>query len=307
MMMKRGRGSVDAGRRRLLGGIAAVAASGVLSTIESKAQQAVAIKPKRLLAIGDVQTGYQHDSVSHALATIEHLGRSTGTFTTTIRTDSQLITKSKVWGTGKYAAPPAGTNGTNAKNLDYYDAVFFFGVGEGSLSAEQKADLLAFVHDDGKGFIGAHTAIDAFYSWPEYGEMVGGYFDNHPWGVTDGTVIVEEPGFSGFGKLGPSFAIRDEFYATTPEPYSRSKVDVLASLDVSKMDLTVKGMHRVDHDFPVAWAKTYGKGNVFWSTFGHTDEAWDDPRVQGIYMGAIRWALGLETYLPKPHGMRVKS
>jgi hypothetical protein len=248
------------------------------------------VKPKRLLAIGDSQTGYQHQSISHALATIERIGRTTGTYVTTIRTDSQLITK-------------ASGKATNAKSLDDFDALFFFGAGNGTLSAQQKADLLSFVHDDGKGFIGAHSAIDAFHNWPEYGEMAGGYFDNHPWGVTTATVNVEEPGFPGWGSLAPSFSATDEFYATTAVPYSRSKLDVIASLDVSKMDLTVKGMKRPDHDFPVAWAKTYGKGNVFWSTFGHTDEAWDDPRVQGIYLGAIRWALGLETYVPRPHGM----
>lgn len=289
-----------------MGGVAAAGIAGWLPVAGDDAagqvagQEAAARPRKRLLAIGDVQTGYQHDSVSHALATIERLGRASGEFATTIRTDSQMITKSKVWGTGRYAAPPEGSRGTNAKNLDTFDAVFFFGVGEGSLSAGQKRDLLAFVHDDGKGFVGAHTAIDAFYGWPEYGEMVGGYFENHPWGVADGTVIVEEPGFPGWGSLGTEFKVREEFYMTQAEPYSRSKVDVIARLDAAKMDLSVKGL-RADRDFPVAWAKKYGKGNVFWSTFGHPEEAWDDARVQGVYMGAIRWALGLEAYEVKPH------
>jgi uncharacterized protein len=286
----------------MLGGVAAGVAGWLPGVGLEAAGQAAAGAKKRLLAIGDVETGYQHDSVSHALATIERLGRASGEFATTIRTDSQLITKSKVWGTGKYAAPPEGSRGTNAKNLDTFDAVFFFGVGEGSLSAEQKRDLLAFVHDDGKGFVGAHTAIDAFYSWPEYGEMVGGYFDNHPWGVAAGTVIVEEPGFPGWSGLGSTFAIKEEFYMAQAEPYSRSKVDVIARLDAAKMDLSVKGL-RADRDFPVAWAKKYGKGKVFWSTFGHPEEAWDDVRVQGVYMGAIRWALGLETYEVKPHAV----
>jgi type 1 glutamine amidotransferase len=73
---------------------------------------------------------------------------------------------------------------------------------------------------------------------------------------------------------------------------------------VSKLDLTLKGL-RADLDFPVAWAKTYGKGNVYWNTLGHPDEAWDDPRVQRMYLGAIRWALGLETYSPQPHAIPV--
>jgi type 1 glutamine amidotransferase len=132
--------------------------------------------------------------------------------------------------------------------------------------------------------------------------MVGGYFDNHPWGVAQGTVLVEEPAFPGWSELGSSFPIRDEFYMTTAEPYSRSKVDVIARLDAPKMDLKKPGL-RKDLDFPVAWAKKYGKGNVFWSTFGHADETWDDARVQGIYLGALRWALGLENYVVKPHAI----
>ena len=51
-------------------------------------------------------------------------------------------------------------------------------------------------------------------------------------------------------------------------------------------------VHRQDRDFAVAWAKMYGKGRVFYSTFGHTDESWDDPRVQTMYLEAIKWAIG---------------
>ena len=51
-------------------------------------------KRRKVLAIGDVHRQvYQHDAVSHALATIEHLGRHSGLFDTYIRTDIQRITK----------------------------------------------------------------------------------------------------------------------------------------------------------------------------------------------------------------------
>ncbi len=256
---------------------------------------------KRLLAIGDVHTGYQHDSVSHALATIERLGRESGQFVTTIRTDTQLVTKRKVYGLGKYAAPPAGTRASNARNLDDFDAIFFYGLGEGELSADQKVDLLRFVHDDGKGFVGAHSAIDAFYNWPEYGEMMGAYFDNHPWGVMDAPVVVEEPAFAGMSEFPREFTVRDEIYVVTARPYSRAGVDVLARLDASKLDLQVKDLHRTDRDFPVAWVKKYGRGNVFYSSLGHPDAAWDDHRIQHMYLEAIQWSMGLMHYTPRPH------
>jgi type 1 glutamine amidotransferase len=43
----------------------------------------------------------------------------------------------------------------------------------------------------------------------------------------------------------------------------------------------------------VAWAKSYGKGRVFYSTLGHLPESWDNPVVQRMYFEAIRWALRL--------------
>jgi type 1 glutamine amidotransferase len=262
---------------------------------------------KKVLAIGDVHTAYQHDPVSHALATIERLGRQSGEFVTYIRTDTQLLTKSEVYGTGRYAAPPAGTRRTNAKNLNYFDAIFFFGLGEEELSAQQKADLLSFVHDDGKGFVGAHSAIAAFYNWPQYGEMLGTYFDNHPWGVMDAPIIVEQPEFPAMRHLSSEFTLRDEIYVPTSVPYSRANVDVLARLDASKVNLKVADLHRTDGDFPVAWVKNYGRGRIFYSTLGHLDTSWDDPRVQQMYLEAIRWSLGITSYQPHPHPLPAKG
>ena len=237
--------------------------------------------PKRVLAIGDVRTGYQHDSVSHALATIERLGRESGAFVTYIRTDSQLLTKQPISvGTRK---------NVNARNLEYFDAIFYYGTGEGDLTSQQKADLMSFIKVDGKGFVGAHTGDDAYFTWPEFGEMIGGYFDNHPWGVFDAPVIVEDPNFPAMKGFPGAFTIHDEIYQH--KNFSRDRVHVLARLDASKLDFSKPEIHRTDKDFPVAWAKMYGKGRVFYSSFGHTAEAWDDPRVQKMYLEAIKWAL----------------
>ncbi len=41
--------------------------------------------------------------------------------------------------------------------------------------------MMSFIKDDGKGFVGVHAALDTNYNWPEYGEMIGGWFDQHPW------------------------------------------------------------------------------------------------------------------------------
>src|SRR3954471_23990862 len=74
---------------------------------------------KRVLAWGDTLAGYQHDAISHALSTMERLGRASGAFELYIRTDSQWITKQPV-------ALPA----RNAHNLNDFDAIFYFGTGE---------------------------------------------------------------------------------------------------------------------------------------------------------------------------------
>jgi type 1 glutamine amidotransferase len=37
----------------------------------------------------------------------------------------------------------------------------------------------------------------------------------------------------------------------------------------------------------------YGKGRVYYSTLGHVEQNWDDPRMQKMYVEAIKWAMGL--------------
>jgi type 1 glutamine amidotransferase len=84
-------------------------------------------------------------------------------------------------------------------------------------------------------------------------------------------------------------------------PYSRANVDVLARLDESKLDLTNPNVKRTDRDFPIAWLKTYGKGRVFSSTLGHPDAAWDDTRVQTLYLEGIKWVLRMTDGEVRPH------
>jgi len=231
---------------------------------------------KHLLVIGE-EKGYRHEAVSHAMATIERLGRETGLWDTHIRTDTEALTKKKL----EY----------NAKNLNDFDAVLFFTGGDLEMDAQQKADLLSFVHDDGKGFIGVHSAAITFTTWPEYGEMIGGYYDEHPWGTFNAPIIVEDPSFPGMEEWPQSFVLRDEIYQM--RNYSRDKVRVLMRLDSSKLDLDNKRVHRKDNDFAVTWAKMYGKGRVYYSTLGHVEENWDNPMMQKMFTEAIRWAMGM--------------
>ncbi len=252
---------------------------------------------KQVLAWADIRNGVQHDSVTRALVTIERLGRESGLYDTYIRTDSQLITKQPVMMAGS-------DRPITNKNLTYFDAIFFVGLREIDLTAQQKADLMSFIKEDGKGFVAAHTATTAFFSWPEFGEMLGGRFDEHPWGVLDAPVIVEDPQFPAMRHFPPVAVIHDEHYQI--KEFSRDTIRVLARLDASKLDLKASQVHRTDGDFPVAWAKMYGRGRVFYSALGHAPESWDDPLINRMYFEAIKWALGLvpgdATPRPKPAG-----
>ncbi len=232
---------------------------------------------KRLLVIGQ-EKGFRHDAISHAMATIERLGRETGAWDTYIRTDTEPLTKKKL----EY----------NAKNLNDFDAVLFYTGGTLEMDDQQKSDFLSFIHDDGKGFIGVHSASITFTKWPEFGEMLGGYFDEHPWGTFDAPVIVEDPVFPGMKQWGASFTLKDEIYQI--KQFSRENTRVLMRLDATKLDLANPKVHRQDRDFAVTWAKMYGKGRVFYSTLGHVDTNWDKPEMQQMFVHAIKWAMRLE-------------
>ncbi len=92
---------------------------------------------KHLLFVADTQTGYQHDSISHAMTTVEQSDRQSKTCSTMIKTDSQLITNTPIKGHGRYAAG----NNSNARIVPFYDAIFMLPSGYGNLSDDQKADL----------------------------------------------------------------------------------------------------------------------------------------------------------------------
>src|ERR1044072_9113766 len=110
---------------------------------------------KAVLAWADTRNGIaQHESVSHALAVIERLGYESGSYDTFIRTDSNIIAKQPAMTTGQPAS--------GGPSLSNVDAIFFLGHREVELTAQQKADLVSFVKDEGKGVVAADTAGNAF-------------------------------------------------------------------------------------------------------------------------------------------------
>jgi type 1 glutamine amidotransferase len=240
---------------------------------------------KHVLVIGETK-GWEHDSVTDAMVAVYEMGKESGLWDTTIRTDTELLTKKDL--------------GRNAKNLNYFDVLVFASTtGELDMDASQKQDMMSFIKDDGKGFVGIHAALDTNYTWPEYGEMIGGYFDQHPWMTFNAPIINEDPSFPAVRHFPHEFVKYDEIYQ--PKDWSRDKVNVLLSLDPAKLDYNNPKVHRADHDFAVAWTKMYGKGRVFYSTLGHTEESWQDPDIRKMYFEAIKWALGMTEGSTAPH------
>lgn len=230
------------------------------------AQRSAPAPRPRLLYLTQA-AGFQHAVLPLSEKVVRELGETSGAFAVTVARDSSVLT---------------------AENLKQYDAVFFFTTGELPLSADQKAALLDFVRS-GKGFIGVHSAADTLYSWPEYGEMLGGSFDGHPW-RQEVVVRVEDRTHPATRHLPESFRITDEIYQF--KNWSRDKVHVLLSLDVSSVDLTRPGVKRTDKDFALAWCRRYGRGRVLYTAFGDDPAVWQDERFHKLLLGGIRWALG---------------
>lgn len=200
--------------------------------------------------------GFRHDSISTARDVMTGLG-SVGGFTVAATEDLSTI---------------------GAAALASYDVVFFaLTSGELAVSADQKAALTDFVARGG-GFMGVHSATDTFHSWPEYGQLIGAYFKEHPW-TTTASVVVEDQAHPTTAGLGKSFSIHEEFYTFRENP--RPNVTVLLRLDAPSVNAT--------GDYPLAWADTYGAGRVYYNALGHFSETWHDPRFQQQMTAAVRW------------------
>ena len=223
--------------------------------------------PKRVLYI-TYTAGYRHGSIpASQQAMLDIAARSNGSLEVVPSEDLSLL---------------------SADNLKSFDAIFFFTSGELPISDQQKSDLLDFVRG-GKGFGGAHSATDTFYTWPEYGDLIGAYFDGHPW-VQQVSIDVEDPDHAAMRGLAPSFSILDEIYQF--RTFSRDRVRVLMTLDTGTVDLNAPGVNRTDGDFALAWCRNYGAGRVFYTALGHFDEVWLDPRFEAMLSNALLWMTG---------------
>jgi type 1 glutamine amidotransferase len=224
----------------------------------------------RRLLVFTLCKGFVHDSIPFVTKALEALGEKTGAWETVVSDDPDML---------------------RPDSLKGFDAVCMNNT-TGTLFDDEglKESLLSYVRGGG-GLVGIHAATDCFYDWPEYGELIGGYFWGHPWSEEVG-VKVDEPDHplaSMFAKEG--FRIGDEIYQFR-EPYSREKLRVLLSLDTGRTDMGKEGINRTDGDFAVSWVHEYGKGRVFYCSLGHWQPVTWNPMVLRHYLAGVQYAMG---------------
>ncbi len=176
--------------------------------------------------------------------------------------------------------------------------------GQPAITAAGKQALLDAVAG-GKGFIGLHSGSDTFHTgeqgggnnpiraqrFTNYGDkaddyikMLGGEFIRHnAQQVAKARVI--DPAFPGCAAIGDRLEVMEEWYS----------LKEFATNDHVLLLLDTAGMEGPDYQrpsYPLAWARAYGKGRVWFNAMGHREDIWDNPKFQALLLGGIEWAGG---------------
>ena len=227
--------------------------------------RAQAERPRERILYFTYSAGYRHDVIPLSKAILTQLGSNSGVFEVIATEDTAEL---------------------STENLERYAAVMFYTTGELPMSDAQKTALLNFVRS-GRGFLGVHSATDTFYAWPDYLDLVGGYFNGHPWHQAV-TIEVVDPGDPLVAFLGNSFHLEDEIYQISDFDYRGSRV--LLRLDPRSVELNKAGVRQRFYGWPLAWTRSYGDGRVFYTALGHEASVWQDARYQRILTNAILWS-----------------
>jgi len=252
------------GRRSILG--RATRAALIASAVGVLPPSAPSLASERfsVLVVG-ATAGYRHDSIPAAIETIRLLGEESGAYGVTVLPEvADLVALS-------------------ADLLAQHSVVVFASTsGELPLDETQKTALLSFIAAGG-GFVGVHSATDTFYTWPEYGELTGAYFQEHPW-TQEVRVTVEDATHPATQMLPSALTLTDEIYVFRSDVRARPNTQVLLSLDASSVSAV--------GDFPLAWCSPYGAGRVLYNALGHFNAVWQDPLFRAHLLAAIRWTAG---------------
>ncbi len=248
------------------------------------AAPAPALQPRRLLVF-TLARGFVHSAIPIGAEAVRIMGEKTGAYETVISDDIGMFEPAKL----KEFSAVCFMNNSGELFLPPDLAELDEPARKAALArdAALKASLMDFVLRGG-GLAGVHAATDCFYEWPEFGELLGGYFNGHPWNERVG-VKIDDPGSPicrAFG--GKGFEIEDEIYQFR-EPYSRDRVRVLLSMDRS---ITPEKGDRTDEDYALAWIRRHEAGRIFYSAFGHRHEIFFDPAQLEFLLAGLQYVLG---------------
>ncbi|HUT14166.1 MAG TPA: ThuA domain-containing protein [Thermoguttaceae bacterium] len=260
-------------------------------------QAAVAAKePRKVLIFNTPDHLYAKDPhkgycIPYGSYALQALGEKTGAFRPVVSADLAMILPENIAGFDAIVLNNTSGPWIVPTQTDVQREAFRkHGADPAAVEQVLRKSLLDYVGGGG-GIVAIHFAIGANRQWPEFHEMLGATFTGHPWNEEVG-VVVEEPDHPLLAAFaGKDFRLADEIYQFG-EPYSRQKVRVLLSLDTSTTNMGVKWIRREDNDFALAWVKSYGKGRVFNTSFGHRTELfWHAPLLR-FYLDAIQFATG---------------
>lgn len=253
---------------RKVGILILILAATVAGAFLSRPQPSLAKAPQKgKLLYLTLSAGFKHQVVPFSRQIVKEIGERSGAFETTVAEDVTPFT---------------------AENLANYNAVMFYTTGELPMNDDQKSAFINFVRS-GHGFVGVHSATDTFYMWSDYADLIGAYFNEHPWHqqVTIEVVDTTSPIVK---FLGESFQINDEIYQMSDFQAKTSRV--LLKLDPSSVDVRKDAVHRRYYGWPLAWTRTDGKGRVFYTALGHEEAVWKDSRYQTLLLNGIKWVMG---------------
>lgn len=244
-------------------------------------------------------TGWVHTSIPLASKMVEYLGDKTGAWMTTITYDSDSI---------------------NPGNLQHYDAIFLDSTtgaflddpNDSAKTQIRRQALLDFVKG-GKGLAGIHAATDSYHTngrtpdgkevtptgtWPEFNEMIGGFFKFH-WSYPTLIPVKIDDTDSPLTSMFPArgYEIVDETYTFAQDSFSRKRVHVLTSINYKRMSAEDKAKEpaatrRTDGDYALSYIQRVGSGRVFYEAHGHDEKVYYSRPFVAHMLAGIQYALG---------------
>ena len=236
----------------------------------------------------DPHKGY---CIPYGTAAFETLGRKSGAFEPVVSGDLAMYLPENIRRFDAIVMNNSSGHWLTPTDADMAKEVFRkHGTNKAAVEQVLSKSLLDYVANGG-GIMAIHFAIAANRNWPQFQQLLGATFTGHPWNEEVG-ITVEEPGHPLVAAFsGKDFRLADEIYQYG-DPYDRSKVRVLLSLDPERTNMGVKWINRKDNDFALAWVKSHGRGRIFYTSFGHRADLFWDSQMLRFYLDAIQFATG---------------